>query len=239
MTTKLSARDKQNILALCDRFKKLYPAAVSDVMDHMGYENHIVYGGIKRMITGREILCGPAATIRGTGAWGPHLPERTDADSSEPVLVTFFKSLEQGQVAVFGTDIFDKVTVIGDVMSTAMQSKGAVGAVVDGYIRDCDRIAALEWPVYAKGIGVRAGGARLLYLETDCPIQIGGGVLVRPWDIILGDRDGLVVIPKEKAEFIYEEAEKVCQSEAGFIEKLLKLRGSDLDETFIRYLTKK
>jgi len=93
LTTKLSARDKQNILALCDRFKKLYPAAVSDVMDHMGYENHIVYGGIKRMIAGREILCGPAATIRGTGAWGPHLPERTDADSSELKMTTLVRSL--------------------------------------------------------------------------------------------------------------------------------------------------
>lgn len=238
MTTELSVKDKQNILKLCDCYKQIYPAAVSDVLDQMGYENNIVYGSISRMITGRGVLCGPAATIRGTGAWGPNLPERTNPDSSEPVLVTFFRSLEQGQVAVFGTDIWDKVTVIGDVMSTAMQSKGAAGAVVDGYIRDCDRITALEWPVYAKGIGVRAGGARLSYLETDCPIQIGGGVLVRPWDIILGDRDGLVVIPKEKAEVIYEEAKKVCESEAGFIEKLIKLRGSDLDETFIRYLTK-
>jgi regulator of RNase E activity RraA len=236
----ISAKTKQHLLDLSKRFKDLYVASVSDVLDQMEFTNSIVDKDIKPMFQENSFMCGPAATIRGSGVSLKNIELESveqNSDEKNPMIITFFEKLESGQVTVFGTDIWEHASVIGDVLSCAFKAKGAEGALVDGYIRDYDRIEEIAWPVFARGYHPRSGKNRIAYLDLNCTLQIGG-VLVRPWDIVFGDRDGIVVIPKEKADEIYERAEAICRKETKVIKDFNSANNiQQLKEDFLRYLT--
>jgi regulator of RNase E activity RraA len=95
-------------------------------------------------------------------------------------------------------------------MSTAAMHRGAVGAVVEGYSRDTDSIRRLEFPTFSMGFYGQDQGMRGRVIDYDCPIEFSNKVLVNPGDIVFGDIDGVVVIPKEiEAEVIEAALEKV------------------------------
>jgi len=235
----INDQEKQKVFNLSRKFKNLYVAAVSDTLDKMGYINNLVQKEIKPMFSESSFICGPATTIRGAGSSVRKLAEETDKDETlqkKPFFISFLEKVEPGQVVVFGSQICDKATVIGDVLSSAFKSKGVEGAIIDGYIRDYDRISTLKWPVFARGIHQRSGTEFLTYLDVNCPIQIGGA-LVRPWDIVLGDNDGVVIIPRERAEEIYEKTKKLCEKELIIVNEFINNKDiTKVSEIMERYL---
>lgn len=239
MSIIINEQEKLKIFDLSKKFKDLYVAAVSDVLDKMGYINNLVQKEIKPMFSENSFICGPATTIRGSGASVKRLAEETNKDETlqnKPFFISFLEKVEPGQVVVFGSQICDKATVIGDVLSSAFKSKGAEGAIIDGYIRDYDRISPLKWPVFARGLHQRGGSQLLTYLDIDCPLQIGG-TLVRSWDIVLGDNDGVVIIPRENAEDIYKETKKLCEKESIIVNELINNKDAmQVNKIMERYL---
>jgi 4-hydroxy-4-methyl-2-oxoglutarate aldolase len=108
----------------------------------------------------------------------------------------------------------------GGVMTVAAQARNIAGLIIDGGVRDSEELQRLGFPVFARGTGVfrtvkHEGGV----LQE--PLLVGG-VLVNPGDIVLGDGDGVMAIPRAKVQQYLEAARKRDAAEAGYVERLRK-----------------
>ena len=104
---------------------------------------------------------------------------------------------EPGDVIVAASDGFSATAVVGDNVAAMAKNKGVVAIVIDGMARDSEGIVGVGLPVFARGITpnscVRSGPGKI-----GLPI-VCGGVAVQPGDVVLGDRDGVVIIPRADA----------------------------------------
>lgn len=91
--------------------------------------------------------------------------------------------------------------LVGDQISSRLQARGAAGAVIDGAVRDRSRIAELRFPVWARGANP-AGPFKNGPGVIGEPVAVGG-VVCASGDIVVGDDDGVVVIPAERAELVH------------------------------------
>ena len=114
--------------------------------------------------------------------------------------------LQPGEVVVLAckgpTDI---IAPWGELLSTAARARGAAGCVTDGLVRDIARIRAMEFPVFHGGIGPLDTKGRAEMIEKDTPVEIAG-VRAEAGDWIMGDIDGVVVIPAARAETVFRAA---------------------------------
>jgi len=94
----------------------------------------------------------------------------------------------------------------GGLMSTRAQKLGAHGAVVDGYHRDTHEILALKFPVFSFGGYAQDQRVRGRVIDYRCPIEFGNGCRVNPGDLIVGDVDGVLVVPRQRETQILEAA---------------------------------
>lgn len=108
--------------------------------------------------------------------------------------------------------------IIGEIMATLAEKRGVAGFVLDGCIRDLEAIQEMVFPVFAIGASPR-GPYKDGPGEINFPISCGG-VIVNPGDIIVGDRDGVIVIPPSDAVQIYEEAQKVVEKETASLKNI-------------------
>lgn len=113
----------------------------------------------------------------------------------------------------------------GEIMVKFAMSRGLSGFIIDGCIRDCDEIAKLPFPVYARGVSPN-GPYKNGPGEIGYPVSCGGQVIF-PGDILIGDSDGIVVIHPEDAKQIAEEAKKVAEKEAKILEDIEMGKGMD------------
>jgi 4-hydroxy-4-methyl-2-oxoglutarate aldolase len=103
-----------------------------------------------------------------------------------------------GDVLVIDIGGTDRATAWGGSSSAAARKRGLAGVVTNGAARDLDEMRAVGLPVYATGVSVR-GTAKHHQGITGVPVSVGGAV-VRPGDIVIGDSDGIVVIPQERED---------------------------------------
>ncbi|HKT03380.1 MAG TPA: RraA family protein [Rugosimonospora sp.] len=103
-------------------------------------------------------------------------------------------------------------TVWGDLLTTAAHGRGVAGTVVDGVCRDVNRSLTLGYPIFSRGHWMRTGKDRVRVEATQVAVSIGG-VRVEPGDLLLGDGDGLVVIPGIRAEEVLAAAEEIERAE--------------------------
>ncbi|HEV2124024.1 MAG TPA: RraA family protein, partial [Chloroflexota bacterium] len=120
----------------------------------------------------------------------------------------------------------------GELLSTAAKQRGARGAVIDGYVRDVRQIEAMRWPVFSTGMYPVDSAGRSMVVEYGQPVECGG-VLVREGDIIFGDVDGIVVIPREIERETVERALAKVDGENRTREALQA--GMTLTEVYARY----
>jgi len=83
----------------------------------------------------------------------------------------------------------------GELLSTAAAARGCVGAIVDGMVRDVDKMAAMGFPVFAGGTNCRDSRDRQRVVDLDVIVEVGG-VAIHPGDLVLIDVDGMVVVPQ-------------------------------------------
>jgi regulator of RNase E activity RraA len=214
--------ERQRLLALCEDFKALTggAAACSDALMALGYPRCAMAPRISPYFPEKGRLVGLAYTIRGANVTG--LPPDTE-EVREVVDVEYLDQIQPGSVLAYGTRAADRGSIIGDVISTFAASRGARGAVLDGPIRDLERIRPLEFLPYGPVATPVSGEAQVLWIEYNCVVQIGD-VWVEPWDIIYGDEDGVVVIPKSLAAEAYPIAKEICDKEDAIKESFLANR---------------
>jgi len=136
-----------------------------------------------------------------------------------------------GDVIVATMQGFSESGPWGEITSFASKYKGIRGLVIDGSVRDTEEIINLEFPVFSRGSCVK-GTLKSNIDVINQPI-ICAGALVRPGDIVVGNRDGVVVIPSDKAEFVLKNAKKIVEKE-NQIKEEIKNGKSTLDILGIR-----
>lgn len=148
--------------------------------------------------------------------------------------------IKKGDVLVIATGQDESGAVIGDHWAAIAKQLGAAAIVTDGLVRDAAGIEKLGPPTFSRGLSPNAG-YRNGPGEVNAPVSIGG-MVVHPGDVIVGDRDGVVVVPRDKAADVaksltlIEKAEKATEAKvkAGKIRRLWD--PARFEERGIRYL---
>ena len=98
----------------------------------------------------------------------------------------------------------------GEIMTATARTRGGAGAVIDGYHRDTPRVLEQKWPVFSRGSFAQDAGVRSNVVDFRCRVNIDD-VTVDPGDLIFGDIDGVLVIPRAVEKSVIEAAiEKVA-----------------------------
>lgn len=193
---------------------QLYAAVVSDALDDVGRREQVMHAQI-RPLSPDFVVVGRAMPILAADVFArPQDPYKLEIESVD--------SLKPGDVVVAKTSGADRTGLWGELLSTAAVARGALGAVVDGCVRDVRRIQRLGFPVFATGIRPVDSMGRSLVIDYNCPVECCG-VLVEPGDVVFGDLDGVVVVPKaveaEVFERAFAKAERESHSRAALLQK--------------------
>jgi len=177
-----------------DAARNTSTSTVYDVMKKRGIENRCTFGF--DYTTSDKVLTGFAHTAKcvpsENGSW-----KRADFDK-------IFNGIKQGDVLVL-TNEGAAIASIGDMASLCAKTKGALGAIVDGYIRDADAISKMDWKVCAKGYTPISAGGKVDLLKVESKV-VCGGAEVEEGDFVIADISGIVFIPKDIYKEIIEEA---------------------------------
>jgi 4-hydroxy-4-methyl-2-oxoglutarate aldolase len=212
-------------IALCELVEStLYTAVVSDSLDQLGIR-HQALSEYLRPVHKRCKFAGWARTIACSDVY--HIIEDPYAIEIEAV-----DSLLPGEVAVIGTQKSKRNAPWGELLSTAAKVRGARGAVVDGLIRDIDKIEELGFPVFAAGIKPVDSMGRGLVTHYNVPVECGD-VIVNPGDLIFADFDGIIAIPAANVTEVVALATDKVQREDGSRAELLA--GGYLRDVFRKY----
>ncbi|MEI7554656.1 RraA family protein [Candidatus Chlorohelix sp.] len=139
------------------------------------------------------------------------------------------RNAQPGDVVVINAKGDTYRAIAGDFVIGMAQTLGIQGFVVDGVIRDIQGIKKLDFPVFCKGTAVAASGKAGVG-EINVPISCGG-VSINPGDIIVGDADGVVVIPQSKEQKILRKAQDKLEKD---IKREAKISGNA--EAILKYL---
>lgn len=139
----------------------------------------------------------------------------------------YIDDVPPGSVLVLDNQGRDDATVWGDILTEIAHRRGVAGTVIDGVCRDVALCRELGYPVYARGHWMRTGKDRVQVEATNVPVNIGQA-RVAPGDLLRGDADGVVVIPREHEEAVLATAEAIEEAENGIREAVRG--GMRLDE---------
>lgn len=192
------------LFALIER--ELFTAVVGDVLDAAGHFHQFLPPQIKPL---REdmVVVGRAMPVLEADCYGEHIAHN---DTPQPFGLMFhaLDDLKPGEVYIC-TGSSPEYAQWGELMSTRALHLGAVGAVVNGYSRDTHGVLKLGFPTFSWGRYAQDQRVRGRVVDYRCPIQFPNKTVVRPGDIVFGDIDGVLVIPREhEAEVIHAALEK-------------------------------
>lgn len=171
--------------------EKLYSAVVADVLDTLGYRNQCL-GPAIRALTPLRRVCGKVYTARAEGV--SEIPE-----NPYELELAAIGRMKMDDVLLVDTGEHQGSAFWGELLSTACQAKGVRGIVMNGCTRDMWALEKMEFPVFGIGITPADSKGRLDVVEIGEPIEIDG-VSICSGDLVLGDPDGVVIIPAEAAD---------------------------------------
>ena len=204
--------------------EKLYAAVISDALDRAGYRNQAMRHDIRPLYR-EAVVVGRAMPVLSVDVYEiSEDPYQMEIDAVD--------SLKPNDVLVCSTNYSTRNCFWGELLSTAARARGARGAIVEGFIRDTKRIVQMQFPVFMTGISPVDSNGRGDVLAYNVPI-VCGGVKVNPGEIVFGDYDGVVVIPKAVEKEVIEAALEKVSGENRTRDELLK--GLKLREVYEKY----
>ena len=213
--------------AFLDELRRtLYSAVLSDVLDELGFMHQAMAPAI-RPLDESLVLAGRARTGRFDEVSGV-----APGENPYELEMRIVDDLRAGDVMVFACGGSRKIAPWGELLTTAARARGAAGAVTDGFVRDVRLIRGAGFPVFHGGIAPLDSRGRGKVTAIDVPVECAG-VRVEPGDLVFGDVDGVVVVPRRvEAEALKRALHKVS-SENRTREELA--RGAKLKDVFDRY----
>lgn len=198
-------RNDQELMALIRA--ELFTAVIGDILDNHGYTNQFLPPELQPLAPDM-LLVGRAMPVL----------EANVFDSKDPygLLFAALDDLKRGEIYV-ASGASARYAMWGELMSTAARARGATGALLNGYVRDTKGILEMEFPVFCVGRFARDQKGRGRVIDYRVAVEIGG-VRIQPSDMLIGDIDGVVVVPQRIEAEIFSEALEKARAE-----KIIKL----------------
>jgi regulator of RNase E activity RraA len=195
---------------IVEAYREIPTSIISDNMERLfAMESKI------RPFHPKPIMVGHALTI--------HCPPGDNL-----VLQKAIEMAEPGDILVFNTGGDTTQAPVGEIVVSNCIRRGVAGLVIDGAVRDSDILPNLAIPVFAKGVthrGCYKDGPGEINVTIAC-----GGVVVRPGDLVVGDSDGIVIVPYEEAEGLLPKLLKKVEQEEQVLEKI---RNKTVDRSWV------
>lgn len=170
--------------------QELYTGVICDMMDTLGY-SHIYLPRDIQSIRLTDVMVGRAYPTIICDVYG-------EQDKPLGLLTEAIDHIQEDEIyIVTGGD--RRCSYFGEIMTATVKRRGAVGAVIDGYIRDTRQILEQDFPVFCLGRDAQGSIYRNQVIRYGCPVEIGN-ILIKPGDLVFGDIDGVVVFPREIEE---------------------------------------
>ncbi len=185
---------------MIEAFNLVAVASVADAVDKVCGHRGYMECAIKPQINDKRI-CGPAATV---------LETATDEFVPPQHALDLIDEASAGSVIVISIDGGEPdVAVWGGLMTAGAVANGHVGAVLDGGVRDLTEIRRdYGFPVYARAVSPGTTLGRFRTVASQVPVRVGG-IMVHPGDIVVGDVDGVVVVPHARAAEVLAMAQEI------------------------------
>jgi regulator of RNase E activity RraA len=209
---------------LTERLEQCYTGAVHDVLRMMGHENIVLPPAIKAIDPGTR-LAGPAWTVSG------HIDRTKTRHETLLGWCTLLARAPSGHVVVCQPHNHE-VALMGELSAQTLKARGVRGYVVDGGSRDTDLVLPQNFPVYCSFLTPSDIVQRWIPDRYGEPITIGT-VTISTGDYVLGDRDGVVIIPGAIAEDVITRTEEVVATESEMRRALIG--GMDPVEAYNKY----
>ncbi|GAB4041044.1 MAG: 4-carboxy-4-hydroxy-2-oxoadipate aldolase/oxaloacetate decarboxylase [Rubrivivax sp.] len=186
--------------ALIEAFGQVATASVADAVDKVCGHRGYVDSAIKPRIN-EQRLCGPAATV---------LEVATDEFVPPQHALDLIDEAPRGSVIVIAIEGGEpEVAVWGGLMTAGAVANGHAGALLDGGVRDLAEIRRDHgFPVYARSVSPGTTLGRFKTVASQVPVRLGG-VMVHPGDIVVGDVDGVVIVPRARAAEVLAMAQEI------------------------------
>ena len=196
--------------------EKLYTPVVGDILDKAGYRHQFLPAAIRPLETmapcslidqtepdNRMKIAGYACTILTCEVFG-------EQEKPFGYMTEALDQLKENEVYV-ATGAKNSA-LWGELLTATARTRGAGGAVLDGYSRDTPQVLGQNFPVFCSGCWAQDSSIRSYVRDMRCPIEIGQ-VTIHDGDIVFGDIDGVLIIPREIAEQVLEDALKKAAGE--------------------------
>jgi 4-hydroxy-4-methyl-2-oxoglutarate aldolase len=164
-----------------------------------------------------RVLFGPAVTI----SFFPSCDERLDPKRYN-FAALFYEAIgeePEGKVLVLASNGYPDTSLGGGTKLARVQNHDMAGVLADGRLRDFEELAGYDFATYCRGETTRWGGDRIRPYQANVPVVISG-VGVMPGDYVYADASGTVVVPAGEIEAILEEANRVADEDARFIDEI-------------------
>lgn len=188
---------------LCDRFSLVPTAAINDVLRAAGLMFQVLPPALRGLDPSMR-LAGSAFTIKGS--------KSLKLDNEMTERAAMLEAIPADSICVWDTSGDDESAQWGEVMTLAAQRAGCRGTVVDGGVRDTDKVLGLSFPVFCRYRTSNGMLGRFRMSDWQIPVRIGG-VTISPGDVVVGDADGVIIIPRPLAEQTLLAAEKIAAEE--------------------------
>ena len=200
---------------LSDKLKMASTATLTSVLRNKGLHNTFMHNVVPLESDARMV--GRAFTLR-------YIPAREDLDevpldNLKDVQRIGIEQIGAGDVLVIDARGDTRAGTMGSILAARIQVRGCTGVVTDGAYRDSPTIAASGLPAYAAAMNAHTNKTVHHPSEIQVPIACGG-VAVFPGDLLVGDQEGVVVIPAHLAAAVAAEAEEMEQKERFIMEKI-------------------
>ena len=187
------------------RLDSLYTGAVADVLDEIGLRNQCLPADIRPLEPTMKVA-GPVYAVRGRAR---HYDDGTDPRYKQ---MDMLDAIIPGSVIIVDPGEEAKAAHWGELMSNTARAKGATGAVIAGGLRDTPQILEIGFPVFRRYHSPLTAVWRFDITDFDVPLRIGG-VTIAPGDFVLGDLDGILVLPEAVVDEVLEQAESIRERE--------------------------
>lgn len=202
-------------------------AVIADVFDFLGKEPSVLdnsVGYVGPVVT----FAGPAYTITG---------ESVRYEGGDRAKLAAIDAMPAGVVSVWASQNAQGVCCFGDLLATSMLARGCIAAVVDGGVRDTAFLKDFDMPVMSRYRTPAQGVGRWRVTGAQMPVRVTGAlstwITVNPGDIIVGDGDGVIVVPQEIASEVAVKVDEWSKTESQSRDEIAK--GLPLLEALVKF----